>query len=119
MSTVKEIEAAIPKLSRAEIEEIRDWIDDYLEDRLELTENFTAKISTVDTVEQIERVIEQLPAEDFEKLSAWMEQRRRAHSTRYSDPERARTSSVMRDHQGFLNSYVAEAEGLYLDAASR
>jgi len=25
-------------LSRAEIEEIRDWIDDYLEDRFELTD---------------------------------------------------------------------------------
>ena len=39
MSTVREIEAAIPKLSRVEIEEIRDWIDDYLEDRLELTDD--------------------------------------------------------------------------------
>jgi hypothetical protein len=27
MSAVKEIEAAIPKLLRAEIEEIREWID--------------------------------------------------------------------------------------------
>jgi len=44
MSTVKEIEAAIPKLSRAEIEEIRDWIDDYLEGQLELTEDVIAKL---------------------------------------------------------------------------
>ena len=44
MSTVEEIEAAIPKLSRAEIEEIREWIDDYLEDRLELTEDVKAKL---------------------------------------------------------------------------
>ena len=44
MSTVKEIEAAIPKLSRAEIEEIREWIDDYLEDRLELTDDVKAKL---------------------------------------------------------------------------
>ena len=44
MSTVKEIEAAIPKLSRAEIEEIRDWIDNYLEDRLELTDEVKAKL---------------------------------------------------------------------------
>jgi hypothetical protein len=36
MSTVKENEAAIPKLSRAEIEQIREWIDDYLEDQLEV-----------------------------------------------------------------------------------
>ena len=44
MSTVKEIEAAIPKLSREEIEEIRDWIDDYLEDRFELTDEVKAKL---------------------------------------------------------------------------
>ena len=44
MSTVKEIEAAIPKLSRAEIEEIRDWIDDYLGDRFELTDEVKAKL---------------------------------------------------------------------------
>jgi hypothetical protein len=37
MSTVEEIEAAIPRLSRAEIEELRGWIDDFLEDQLELT----------------------------------------------------------------------------------
>ena len=44
VSTVKEIEAAIPKLSRAEIEEIREWIDDYLEDQLELTDDVKAKL---------------------------------------------------------------------------
>lgn len=44
MSTVKEIEAAIPKLSRAEIEEIREWIDDYLEERLELTDEVQARL---------------------------------------------------------------------------
>ena len=44
MSTVKEIEAAIPKLSRAEIEEIREWIDDYLEDQLELADDVKAKL---------------------------------------------------------------------------
>ena len=44
MSTVKEIQAAIPKLSREEIEEIREWIDDYLEDKLELTEEVKAKL---------------------------------------------------------------------------
>ena len=44
MSTVQEIEAAIPKLSRAEIEAIRDWIDDYLEDQFELTEDVKAKL---------------------------------------------------------------------------
>jgi hypothetical protein len=44
MSTVQEIEAAIPKLSRAEIEEIREWIDDYLEDRLELSDEVKTKL---------------------------------------------------------------------------
>ena len=44
MSTVKEIQAAIPKLSREEVEEIREWIDDYLEDHLELTNEVKAKL---------------------------------------------------------------------------
>jgi hypothetical protein len=44
MSTVQEIEAAIPKLSRAEIERIRAWIDDFLEDQLELTDEVKAKL---------------------------------------------------------------------------
>ena len=44
MSRVKEIQAAIPKLSREEIEEIREWIDDYLEDHLELTNEVKAKL---------------------------------------------------------------------------
>jgi len=44
MSTVKEIQAAIPNLSRKEIEQIRTWIDDYLEDQLELTDKVKAKL---------------------------------------------------------------------------
>jgi hypothetical protein len=44
VSTVKEIQAAIPKLSREEIKEIREWIDDYLEDHLELTNEGKAKL---------------------------------------------------------------------------
>lgn len=44
MSTVKEIQEAIPNLSRQEIERIREWIDDYLEDRLELTDEVKAKL---------------------------------------------------------------------------
>ena len=43
MSTVKEIQAAIPNLSREEIEQIRTWIDDYLENQLELTDEVKAK----------------------------------------------------------------------------
>jgi hypothetical protein len=44
MSTVEEIEAAIPKLSRAEIEELRLWIDDFLEDQLELKDEVIQKL---------------------------------------------------------------------------
>jgi hypothetical protein len=44
MSTVKEIQAAIPNLSRAEIEQIRTWIDSYLEDQLELAGDVKAKL---------------------------------------------------------------------------
>ena len=44
MSTVKEIQAAIPGLSREEIEQIRQWIDNYLEDQLELTDEVKAKL---------------------------------------------------------------------------
>ena len=44
MSTVQEIETALLRLSRAEIEEIRAWIDHYLEDQLELTEEVKGKL---------------------------------------------------------------------------
>ncbi|HEX4264816.1 MAG TPA: hypothetical protein VH597_10795 [Verrucomicrobiae bacterium] len=41
---MKEIEAAIPRLSRAEVEELRAWIEDFLEDQLELTDEVKAKL---------------------------------------------------------------------------
>jgi len=41
---VKEIEAAIPWLSRVEVEELRAWIDDFLEDQLGLTDDVKAKL---------------------------------------------------------------------------
>ncbi len=44
MSTVREIQAAIPRLSREEIEQIRQWIDDYIEDSLELTDEVKQKL---------------------------------------------------------------------------
>ena len=44
MSTVQQIEAAIPQLTRAQIEQLRDWIDDYLESQLELTDEVKAKL---------------------------------------------------------------------------
>ena len=44
MSAAEEIRTAIPKLPRAEIEAIREWIDDYLEDRLQLTDEIKSKL---------------------------------------------------------------------------
>jgi hypothetical protein len=44
MSTLKEIQAAIPNLSREEIEQIRTWIDDYLENQLELSDEVKTKL---------------------------------------------------------------------------
>ena len=44
MTTVKEIEAAIPRLSRAEVEELRAWIEDFLEDQMDLTDEVKAKL---------------------------------------------------------------------------
>jgi hypothetical protein len=44
VTTVKEIEAAIPRLTRAQVEELRAWIDDFLEDQLEITDEVKAKL---------------------------------------------------------------------------
>lgn len=44
MTTVKEIEAAIPRLTRAQVEELRAWIDDFLEDQLEITDEVKARL---------------------------------------------------------------------------
>ena len=55
-------------------------------------------------VEEIERVVEQLPPEDFAALAAWIDQRRGAQ--------------VLRDHSAFLNSYSPQDEGLYDDVAA-
>ena len=44
MSTVQEIEAAIPGLSRADAEKLRQWLEDYLEDHAELTDEVKAHL---------------------------------------------------------------------------
>ncbi len=44
MSTVQEIEAAIPRLSRAELEELRLWFEEYVEDHLELTQEIKTRL---------------------------------------------------------------------------
>ena len=66
------------------------------------------------TIEELERAIERLPAEDFEKLSAWMARRAGAAG----QPAKA-APLALRDHSAFLNSYTPEDEGLYDDAPSR
>jgi hypothetical protein len=44
MQTLEKIEAELKALSREEKEFLRDWLDNLLEDELELTEEFKAKI---------------------------------------------------------------------------
>ena len=44
MSTVKEIESAIQKLTPSDVKELLSWIEDYLEDELEMTDEFKASI---------------------------------------------------------------------------
>ena len=44
MSTVQEIEAAIPKLSREELQQFYAWLENYIEDHLELTEEVKARL---------------------------------------------------------------------------
>ena len=44
MSTAKEIESAIQKLAPDEVMELLNWIEDYLEDDLEITDAFKASI---------------------------------------------------------------------------
>jgi len=54
-------------------------------------------------LEEIEQLIEQLPAENFAELAAWMQQR----------------AAAIRNHSAFLNSYAPQDEGLYDDAVAR
>jgi len=42
--SLKEIETAIPKLTSQELRELRDWLDDFCEDQLELSETAKSKI---------------------------------------------------------------------------
>jgi len=44
MSTVQEIEAAIPSLSRAELQQFHAWFEDYVEEHLELTDEVKARL---------------------------------------------------------------------------
>jgi hypothetical protein len=44
MSSVKEIESALAKLTLDEKQAIRDWLDDVIEDQLEVNDEFKAKV---------------------------------------------------------------------------
>ncbi|MCI0539160.1 MAG: hypothetical protein L0Z50_28465 [Verrucomicrobiales bacterium] len=46
MSKVQQLEAELGKLSSEELRQIRDWLDDILEDDLEFTPEFEAQIRT-------------------------------------------------------------------------
>jgi hypothetical protein len=46
MSKVEEIQSEIGKLSAREMQEIHDWLENVLEDQLELREEFKAKIES-------------------------------------------------------------------------
>ena len=43
-SDVQEIEQAIKTLPRRDVEQLREWIENFLEDQLELTDAFSASI---------------------------------------------------------------------------
>jgi hypothetical protein len=57
--------------------------------------------STMSTVKEIERAVEQLPAGDFAQLADWIRARRR--------------SQLLRGHGAFLNSYAPQDESLVLE----
>ena len=44
MSTVQEIESAISRLSPEEMRAVRDWLENLLEDRMELKDEFKTEI---------------------------------------------------------------------------
>jgi uncharacterized protein HemX len=44
VSTVQEIEEAIPKLSRQELDKLKEWLDNFFEDQLELTDEVKAAL---------------------------------------------------------------------------
>jgi hypothetical protein len=45
VSKVQQIEAELEKLSAAELREVREWLDDFLEDQLQFTDEFEAQIA--------------------------------------------------------------------------
>jgi hypothetical protein len=45
MSSVKEIESALARLPIEDLQAVRDWLDDFIEDQLEVSDEFKAKIA--------------------------------------------------------------------------
>lgn len=43
-SDVQEIEQAIRTLPRRQVEQLREWIEDFLEDQFDITDDFAASI---------------------------------------------------------------------------
>lgn len=46
VSTVQEIEQAISRLSAEEMRRVRDWLENQLEDRLHMTDEFKGRIES-------------------------------------------------------------------------
>lgn len=44
LTTLEQVEASVRNLSAPEQERLREWLEDLLEDRLELTDSFRAEI---------------------------------------------------------------------------
>ena len=49
MSTVKEIELALARLSVQDLQAVREWLDNFIEDQLEVSDEFKAKIARAQT----------------------------------------------------------------------
>ena len=44
VSSINEIELALSRLSLEDLQAVRDWLDDFIEDQLEVSDDFKAKI---------------------------------------------------------------------------
>jgi hypothetical protein len=67
-------------------------------------------------IEEIEQAVEKLPIQDFVRLAAWVDQRRRQLEVVPSAA--ANGCMAARGHSAFLNSYAPQDEGLYDDTAA-
>ena len=70
MSTVQEIEAAVQRLSPKELARLREWLEDYCEDKLDLT------------------------TREADKLNAWADKERAAGRTKVFESPAAYAAEV-------------------------